>query len=150
MIDSILVHHIAKYKCTDSDATSILKVSKIMALDVDSMCPFQGANFQIYKAEPPSPGCQREPGALSMWHEASISSSKGNEELKRNTTTELGDEADWTLEKLDELGVVNDMCIPACEMISQMDGVGINNDNGAEVQNTLVSEPSPPKPYVFW
>lgn len=149
LIDSILVHHVAKYKSTDSDATSVLKISKIVALNVDSMCPFQGANFQIYKAEPPPPGCQQEPGALNIWHEASISSSKGNEELKGNTTMELGDEADWTPEKLDELGIANDMCIPACEMLKQMDGVGINNDNGAPV-DTLVREISPPKKYVFW
>ena len=148
-IDSILVRRVAKHNSADSDANSILGISEVRALDVDSRCPFQGATFQIYKAEPP-PEHLQELGDLSIWHEASISSVKANEQLKQNTTLELGDEARWTPETLEELGAVNAMCRPACEMLKQMDGVGYHNDNAIDVQETSASESSPSKPYIFW
>lgn len=148
-IDSILVRHIAKYQSADSDANSILRISEVKALDVDSRCPYPGATFQIYKAEPPQEHLE-EPGDLNIWHEASISNVKLNEQLKQNTILELGDEAVWTPEKLEELGAVTAMYLPACEMLKQMDGVGYYNDNAINVQETSASESSPPKPYIFW
>jgi hypothetical protein len=149
VIDSILVHHVVKHKSTDKDATSILRISEVRALDVDSICPFLGSTFQIYKAESP-PGNQNEPENLNIWYEASVSSAKAEELLKQNTTLELGDEAEWTPEKLEELDAASAMYIPACEMVKQMDGVGLHNDNGIDLQEASTEQACPPKPYVFW
>jgi hypothetical protein len=45
------------------------------------------------------------------------------------------------------------MYIPACEMLREMDGVGLYNDNGVDVLATPPASEKgykPPKPYYFW
>jgi hypothetical protein len=148
-IDSILVHHIAKYNSIDKAANSILSVSEIRALDVDCRCPFEGATFQIYKAESP-PQQQNDTEGLNVWHEASISSAKIDELLKQNISLELGEEAEWSPEMLDKPDAADSIILPACEMLRQMDGVGMHNNNGVDLQELLTIKSSPPKPFFFW
>lgn len=123
-----------------------------MSLNVDSMTPFEKATFQIYKAELPDQ--QQQMCDLNTWHEASISSTRADTLLRQNTALELGDEADWSLETLDDLDVSKDFYLPACEMLKQMDGVGIHNDNGISVTDfpewRRFAGSSTAKPYVFW
>ena len=144
-----MVHHTSKYKSADKAANSFLSVSEIRALDVDCRCPFEGATFQIYKAESP-PQRQNDSEGLNVWHEVNISSAKVDELLKQNTSLGLGDEAEWSPEMLNELDAANSICLPACEMLKQMDGVGIHNDNGVDFRELSTSRSSPPKPFFFW
>lgn len=148
-IQSILVHHTAKHKSTDKGANSVLSITEIRALDVDSRFPFPKAPFQIYKAEFPQ-AHRNGSKNFNIWHEASISSAKVNEQLKQNATLELGEETEWSPDSLEQLGAANDMCLPACEMLKQMDGVGIRNNNGILLQEVPVAKPASPKPYFFW
>jgi hypothetical protein len=153
VIDSILVHHITRHKSAEREESSILSISEIKALDVDCRYPFQGANFQIYKASSP-PDDQNETEHLDSWHEASISSVKSDEQLKQNSTLELGDEATWTAETLEKVDAAKSMYLPACEMVKQMDGIGYHNNNGIvpqEFRGFMKRNQTPsPQEYQWW
>lgn len=153
VIDSILVHHTTKYKSAGREENSTLNISQIKGLDVDSRYPFAGAKFQIYRASSP-PNDQKEPEHLDSWYEASISSIKADELLKQNNTLELGDEATWTAETLENMGAAKSIYLPACEMIKQMNGIGYHNDNGIDpqqLQGLMKKNQTPsPKEFKWW
>ena len=126
-----------------------MSVSEIRALDVDCTYPFDEAAFLIYRAESPHQQ-QNQAGSLNVWHEVSISSAKVDEQLQKNKNLEFGDEAKWSPEMLNELNAANAICLPACEMLKKMNGVGIHNDNGVNLPDPSTNKVSPPiKPY-YW
>ena len=150
VIDSILVHRITKHKSTDREG-SILSISEVRALDVDSRYPFDGAKFQVYRALSPLEH-QNGTDGLDVWYEASISSAKANDLLRQNVTLELGDEAGWTPEELEQLGAASAMYLPACEMLKQMDGIGLHNNNGIDLREARPPSETIQQPNLeyFW
>jgi hypothetical protein len=154
VINHILVHRISNHNSVGRvgmGPKSILKISEIRALDIDSQKPSDESKFSVYRATtgPHRLGFY----GLDFWHEASISSAKANELFAQNESLELGDEASWTVEDLSRINASQAMYMPACEMLRKMDGVGLYNDNGVDV---LVTPPAsekgykPPKPCSFW
>lgn len=152
VIDDILVHHVTRYHSAGG-RKSTLNVNRIIALNVDSAYPNPSKRLQVYKAAPPSKD-QRETGDLNMWYEVSISSAQVDTLLRQNTALELGNEADWTTERLLQLDAARVMYLPACEMLKQMDGVGSYNNNGIgremPSEETKEKKESDPENYFFW
>lgn len=70
------------------------------------------------------------PGSLSQWYQASISSVRLEELLKLNESLIPGDEAGWTVEQLEDEGVLSDIYCRAIDVVSKIDGVGVTCDDG--------------------
>ena len=145
-LDSVRVHRILEYK--SMDATSILHISEIHDLDVNSQ---SGVTHTLYKAEPNlvfRPGCVK----VDYWHEVSISSIDAVKDFEENKTLEFGDEASWTPESLSGQNVAEALLRPACEILKHIDGIGYWNDNGIEGDEAAPPVEKQPEPveYKFW
>jgi hypothetical protein len=64
------------------------------------------------------------------WFEVSLASVTMDEFLEENPQLQLGQESQWRLKDLSKNKVSECLIRPACEMLTQMDGVGFYNDNG--------------------
>ncbi|PSR91929.1 hypothetical protein BD289DRAFT_481367 [Coniella lustricola] len=70
------------------------------------------------------------PGHLSQWYQISVSSVRLEELLKLNESLIPGDEAEWTVEQLENEGVFRDLYHQATDLVSKIDGVGVTCDDG--------------------
>lgn len=100
--------------------------------------PFQGQKYNM----------------LYLWHEASISCPEADEIFEQNKNIELGEEARWNSKDLTDIGAMQCLYQPACEMLKQMDGVGFYNDNEIDAEAVLrasrTQSQAEKKPYYFW
>ncbi|KYK56896.1 hypothetical protein DCS_03902 [Drechmeria coniospora] len=69
-------------------------------------------------------------GYPPIFYEASISSVRAKAILEENVDLKFGDSASWALEHLVGDDILEDICRPALGMMSGMDDIGLNNDNG--------------------
>ena len=85
-------------------------------------------------------------GLSQQWLEASIVSSKGEELFAQNVNLTFGQEASWTCEELKNAHVVADICLPALQMVRNIDAVGLTNDNCQEMSSSsLIVRPATSK-----
>ena len=64
---------------------------------------------------------------LDEWYEVSLTSPKADVVFEDNMTLGFGETATWDMKELD--GICDDICQPALDLLSQMDDVGVGNDN---------------------
>ncbi|TPX16572.1 uncharacterized protein E0L32_003866 [Thyridium curvatum] len=143
------VRHVAKLRSRDGQ--SYLRLSQVEEMKLQEL-PRREASP---RPPPPPPGGERvtlraipreddlEKGKLSVWHEASISSVRGDAILAENETLPVGGEPSWTADTLDEQGVWRALYGPALAMIKKMDGVGVLVDNGQRAKYVLPHEQQP-------
>lgn len=81
-----------------------------------------------------------ETGTFSHWFEASISSARLEELLEQNEKLIPGDEADWTVEQLQEERLLGELADAAFDIVKEIDGVGIFCDNGHEKRKSTRDE----------
>jgi len=126
------VYRICRYRSKDDN--SILQISEVHSLDIHkAFVPKEGLTyFKLLPGPPERKPCEK-PG-LGYWFEVSISSSQLDSLLEQNKTLELGEEAKWTPEGLSRLGFGQSICLRACEMLKQMDGIGQYNNNEVEMR----------------
>jgi hypothetical protein len=111
----------------------------------------------LYKAVPPTESwVDPNNDELSvLWYEAKITTNKADELLKENIDLEFGEEVSWTPKMLISTNIIEELVLPACEMIKQMDGVGFHNNNNIVVPaQSTYSAPNQSKkedkPYFWW
>jgi hypothetical protein len=136
-LDGLRVHRISKYRSKDNQA--ILKVSDIQDLDVRNRS-IPDKNITIFEAKR-NMSPRKATEKLDFWYEVSISSPLVDDALAQNKLLSLGDEADWTAERFSKMDIAEKTCLPACQMLKQMDGIGYYNDNGIDVRSQF-SAPS--------
>jgi hypothetical protein len=151
----VRVRRINRYRSIDTK--SMLNVSEVRELQ---MFDTPGDGCIIWKAV----GCVAPDSSLTtqqgnrykwfyLWHEVSISCPKADEMFEQNNSVELGEETSWDSKKLSEIHAAQSLCLPACAMLKQMDGVGFYNDNNIDVEHILgasEAQQEPPVPYFFW
>lgn len=71
-------------------------------------------------------------GAFASWYEVSVSSTRFEELLKQNERLVPGDEAEWTVEQLEEENVFVQLANQTLAIVKAIDGVGVICDNGHE------------------
>jgi hypothetical protein len=148
-LDDIRLHKVNSYQSTSK--RSILVVTEILAFVCTIERPKGQKNIHVISADCDKiiPGSEGDVEA--RWFTARIESVRGKEFLAQNETLELGDEAGWTPETFAKADILGDLYIPACQMLKQMDGVGLHNRNGVPrtVPKAKKAEP-PAAPYQFW
>lgn len=73
-------------------------------------------------------------GEFAQWFEASVSSVRLEELLQQNQDLVPGDEADWSVEQIEQEKLLTDIYQQAAEIVKKMDGVGVECDNGHELR----------------
>ncbi|KAI2464562.1 hypothetical protein F4781DRAFT_439477 [Annulohypoxylon bovei var. microspora] len=68
-------------------------------------------------------------GHLGTWYEVSMQSKTVNKALQQNRDLELGEEVDWSPEKLQESGAFDELIRSTIEVVKNIDGVGYWGDN---------------------
>ena len=151
VIDGIRCQRITEYET--KDRKSLLRVSEITEL-TKSLMKVPETDTMIFVAEEKlgyRPGCE----SVDFWHEVSISSVEVDKVMQQNLNLELGDEAAWTPKQLSDLEGMEAMCLPAFEMLKQMDGIGFWNENlidrtYRQGPDTLPTQDSQQKPRFQW
>lgn len=77
-------------------------------------------------------------GEFAQWFEASVSSVRLEELLQQNQDMIPGDEADWSVEQIEQEKLMTDIYQQAAEIVKKMDGVGVECDNGHELRRPKV------------
>lgn len=73
-------------------------------------------------------------GEFAQWFEASVSSVRLEQLLKQNQDMIPGEEADWSVEQIEQEKLLADIYQQAAETVKKMDGVGVECDNGHELR----------------
>ncbi|KAK3398068.1 hypothetical protein B0T20DRAFT_454094 [Sordaria brevicollis] len=82
-------------------------------------------------------------GEVSRWYEASVSSLKLDEILKKNKPLRAGEKAEWSLSELKQDGIHESLCCPALQMLKHMDQVGgLSNNYQQGKPGTIVKRPN--------
>lgn len=87
------------------------------------------------------------PGVVSQWIEASLSSARLEDALKRNEQLIPGEEADWTVDQLSEDFQV--LYESAADLVKRINGVGVNCDNGV-LKSGIKTGTAKPKTDFKW
>ncbi|KAI1206487.1 uncharacterized protein F4807DRAFT_470226 [Annulohypoxylon truncatum] len=74
-------------------------------------------------------------GQLGTWYEVSMQSKTVNKALQQNRDLELGEEVDWSPEKLQESGAFDELIRSTMDVVKNIDGVGYWGDN---YQDTMI------------
>lgn len=69
-------------------------------------------------------------GTFSQWFEASISSARIEELMKQNEKLVPGDQAEWSVEQLQEEGLFKELANEVFSLVREIDGVGVACNNG--------------------
>ena len=146
----VRIHHVSRY--ISQDAKSILKVSKVQELQYDQTVANCSTSYKAVGSLDVGSFVDGVGKWLYHWHEVSISCANADEMFKQNKDLALGEEPSWTPEKLAEVNAAQSIYLPACEMLKQMDGVGLDNDNeiDAKAAERHTEEEPEPAPYFFW
>ncbi|RDA85637.1 hypothetical protein CP532_3536, partial [Ophiocordyceps camponoti-leonardi (nom. inval.)] len=146
-VDSVSVRHVARYR-QSKKSNSLLTVAMVRKLDKDE----RRENRRKWHTSPP-----RSPirGTPIIWYEASVSSLPGREMFAENANMTLGGRASYTCDELEASGVFEDVCRPGFSMMSQMDDIGLLNDNGLRMEmvdsrRTMIAQDKTVKPEVYW
>ncbi|PQE24120.1 hypothetical protein CJF31_00002324 [Rutstroemia sp. NJR-2017a BVV2] len=105
--------------------------SKLHITEVDKSCgdmikvKDKQINVYIFREEK-----KEQTEEETNWFEISLTSVMMDEFLKENPSLQLGQESRWRLKDLITNKVSESLIRPACEMLTQMDGVGFYNNNG--------------------
>lgn len=86
-------------------------------------------------SENPAAGDNRETGEFAQFFEASVSSVRLEELLRQNQDLVPGSKVDWTVNQIEEEGLLVDMYTQAAELVKGIDGVGVECDNGHDLRN---------------
>ncbi|KAJ4396854.1 hypothetical protein N0V93_001076 [Gnomoniopsis smithogilvyi] len=83
-----------------------------------------------------NPGAGDNPltGDFAQWFEASLSSVRLEELLQQNQLLIPGDEADWSVEQIEQEKLLIDIYQQAAEFVTKMNGVGVECNNGHELR----------------
>lgn len=65
--------------------------------------------------------------STTKWYEFSITSHCADEAFKENIKLDIGEEATWNMENLNNEGLVWNLCHPMSEIVSKGDGLGFWN-----------------------
>jgi hypothetical protein len=114
----------------NSDKTSILNITEVIDLKLDS-ARLMVDGKRVFSASEYT--TKSIPGYPHSWYEVGVMSTAAEAAFMGNETLEFGEESSWTEEGLQNAGVFSAICLPACEMVKKMDGVGYYNDNGVQV-----------------
>ncbi|KAM3074828.1 hypothetical protein ACMFMG_008241 [Clarireedia jacksonii] len=105
--------------------------SKLHITEVDKSCgdmlklKDKEINVYIFREEK-----KEQTKEETNWFEISITSVMMDDFLKENSHLQLGQESQWRLKDLVTNKVSERLIRPACEILTQMDGVGFYNNNG--------------------
>lgn len=123
-LEELLVKRVLKYDSCDGG--SVLHLTEIQSLEVESRS-IDGKPTTLFLSGPDKDDNPTE--RLTTWWEASISSVKLDQALEENRGLELGNAPTWTSEELMASMAAADLCLPACDMLKQMDLIGQQNQN---------------------
>lgn len=84
--------------------------------------------------ENPCAGDNPLTGEFAQWFEASVSSVRLEELLQQNQDLVPGEEADWSLDQIEQEGLLRDIYQQTAEIVKNIDGVGVECDNGHELR----------------
>lgn len=82
----------------------------------------------------PSAGDSPMTGEFAQWYEASLSSVRLEELLQQNQALVPGDEADWSVEQIEQEQLLTDIYQQAAEVVKKMNGIGVECNNGHELR----------------
>ncbi|KAH8674739.1 hypothetical protein BGZ60DRAFT_557090 [Tricladium varicosporioides] len=135
-LNGVWAHQISNYRSRDTK--SVLQISKVQTLVVgrEKTADEQSVVYVCSQFLSTAKPCEIH-GWMSTWYEVNISSLTANQLFKQNETLELGNEAAWTIEDISKLNAAQDLYLPACEMLKQMDGIGYHNDNGMDLEKAV-------------
>ncbi|KAG9240013.1 hypothetical protein BJ878DRAFT_528764 [Calycina marina] len=134
-LDAVRVHRQVDYPSVNGQ--SVLHINEVYDLDMESRNTGTYTDYRAMQNTNPPPGIEK----VDHWYNVSISSIKANEKLAANRMLKLGDEAAWTVDDLSSLKAAEAMVFPGCEMLMQMDGIGLWNNNGvAEYVNPITHD----------
>ncbi|KAM4055050.1 hypothetical protein HRG_005859 [Hirsutella rhossiliensis] len=119
-VESISIRHAARYRQTQ-ETGSILTVAMTKRL-VPGEKHEKRMKWRL--------GQKLYEGVPCLWYEVSVSSGRARDLFAENVGMAFGDRTSWDCEQLDREGVFEDICRPALGMITQMDEIGLLNDNG--------------------
>lgn len=85
-------------------------------------------------SENPAAGDDRANGEFAQFFEASVSSVRLEELLSQNRSLVPGDQVDWTVQQIEEEGLLAEMYTQAAELVKGIDGVGVECDNGHDLR----------------
>lgn len=141
-LESLRVHRISHY--ADTNKCMNLKVSEIYDLDRSSLTKTEKEIFKAVHCATP-----RSLSEKTSWYEISIESPTLNEMFEENTKLDIGAEISYTTEQDTQPLLIQHLCLPACQMLKHLDGVGFHNSNGITVERHPKLQPINP-PYQFW
>ena len=151
-IHAVRVRRVSRYASLHTN--SILNVSEVRELQMEEAV---GDHCMIYKwfgsLDPSMWLTGFGYKHLFLWHEVNISCPKADKIFEENKTLALGEVASWTSETVATVDAVQSLCIPACEMLKQMDGIGFYNNNEISIQparNSSTTQAETAPPYYFW
>lgn len=121
-IDEVRIRQVKRLQTLNKK--TFLDITRVFSTEVKD---FPGTKYRAVRSIPAD---DRRRGVFKGWYEASISSARMEELLQQNETLVPGDEVEWTLEQLEQEGILEDIYQPACQIVKRMDGVGVKCDNG--------------------
>ncbi|KAI1098904.1 hypothetical protein F4804DRAFT_349858 [Jackrogersella minutella] len=133
----VRTRNVATYKRGESDLSSSEKVgseespsSLLEICEVHDMTPtgIEETTDATSITLAQHPGIQQL-GQLGTWYEASVQCDMINKALQQNRDLELGEEVDWSPEKLQEAGAFEKLIRSATETVKKIDRVGYWGDN---------------------
>lgn len=134
IIDDVRVRQVCKFQ--SQNKKTILEISRIFATETKN---FPDTKYRAVRSFPDD---DRKKGVFKGWYEVSVSSTRMEELLQQNETLAPGEEAEWTMEQLEQERVFEDIYRPACQIVKRMDGVGVECNNGTPNRQT----PRTPQP----
>jgi hypothetical protein len=123
-LNGIRVRHTFDYR--SSHGNSALSITEVVDLKIERVRVAGGK--RVFSATEYT--AKSKPGCLHSWYEVGIWSTVALEVFKENQSLEIGEEASWTTEKLENAGVFSALYLTACKIIKRIDGIGFYNDNG--------------------
>lgn len=144
-LEELLVKRVLKYDSRDDE--SVLHLTEIQSLQVESRT-VDGRSKTLFLTDPDNDDDPAE--RLTTWWEASVSSVKLDKAFEENNGLELGDAPTWTLEDLLASEVTAALCVPACDMVKQMDVVGQYNYNRVSQSALEKNNREAPNADKFW
>ncbi|RGP65294.1 hypothetical protein FLONG3_9270 [Fusarium longipes] len=122
-VDRVKIRHEARYR-NGAKGPSCLTTTMVRVVE-----RFPNTPKGLFKGQS-VPNALPGSGRISEWFEARISSIKAEDALQENIGLELGEQTDWSPDKLERHGALRAICEPAILMVRQMDPVGNSNENG--------------------
>ncbi|POR39804.1 Uncharacterized protein TPAR_00024 [Tolypocladium paradoxum] len=119
-VDSVKIRHVAQYRHQETGG-SMLSLTMVKRL-VPAGKQAKRMKWSVTR--------QHTKGAPYLFYEASVSSVRAEELFAENRDMRLGEETTWDCDKLEREGVFEDLCRRAFGMVTQMNHIGLLNDNG--------------------